>query len=167
MVHHHPRAVNVLLESILPFLEQLVVLCVMRDTILMSKRITAQFAQKVVTPHIQGPVHVPNALQAITPLRLDPQCVKSVQRVLSLQLDQVATLNVQLELTQRKLEALNVLIVQPGDIHQEMDQQAVNCVLQGHTLHQDPLFVSYAMQEVLPARKVVISVSLALPEHIL
>ena len=39
LVHHHPHAVNVLLEHMLPILEQLVVLLVMQDTILILEKL--------------------------------------------------------------------------------------------------------------------------------
>ena len=129
LVQHHPHVASALLEHILPILEQLVVILVMQDTILMLEKLSAQLANKVITLQVQELLLAPHVLQAITPLLPDPQGVKSVLRVLSLQLDQVAVLNVHLEPMQRNLEVLNVLIVQLGDIHQEMDQQAVKCVL--------------------------------------
>ena len=101
-------------------------------------------------------------------LVLDPHNVMIVLQVLTLLLDQVAVLNVQQEAIQSKLVTLYALIVQLGDLHQELDQQVVNYVLQEHILqHQDQPVVPNVMEEVLPVRKVAVSVLLALLEHIL
>ena len=50
-------------------------------------------------------------------------------QALTLLQDQLVVLNAQQEAIQSKLEVLNVLIVQLGDLHRELDQQVVNCVL--------------------------------------
>ena len=99
---------------------------------------------------------------------LDPYNVIFVLQALTLLQDQLVVLNAQQEAIQSKLEVLNVLIVQLGDLHQELDQQVVNCVLQEHILQQqDQQSVPNVMREVLPVGKVVMSVSLALLELIL
>ena len=99
---------------------------------------------------------------------LDPYNVIFVLQALTLLQDQLVVLNAQQEAIQSKLEVLNALIVQLGDLHQELDQQVVNCVLQEHILQQqDQQSVPSVMREVLPVGKVVMSVSLALLELIL
>ena len=99
---------------------------------------------------------------------LDPYNVIFVLQALTLLQDQLVVLNAQQEAIQSKLEVLNALIVQLGDLHQELDQQVVNCVLQEHILQQqDQTSVLNVMREVLPVGKVVMSVSLALLELIL
>ena len=99
---------------------------------------------------------------------LDPYNVIFVLQALTLLQDQLVVLNAQQEAIQSKLEVLNVLIVQLGDLHRELDQQVVNCVLQEHILQQqDQPSVLNVMKEVLPVGKVVMSVSLALLELIL
>ena len=99
---------------------------------------------------------------------LDPYNVIFVLQALTLLQDQLVVLNAQQEAIQSKLEVLNALIVQLGDLHQELDQQVVNCVLQEHILQQqDQPSVLNVMREVLPVGKVVMSVSLALLELIL
>ena len=167
LVQHHQHVVNVLLEHIPPTLEQLVVILVMQDTILMLVRMIAQLAHKVIILQVQGLLHVPNVLQAITPLVLDPHNVKFVLLALTPLLDLVAALNAQQEPTQNNLEVVNALIVQLENIHQELDQQAVKPALWEHMLLQDQLNVVHVKEEVLPVRKVVVSVSLVLLEHIL
>ena len=164
---HHLHAVSVLQEHFLPILEQPAAVLVTQGTLLILVGMIAHLVNKVITLQVQDLLLVLHVLQAITPLLLNPQCVKSVLKVLLLQLDQVAALNAHLEPTERKREVLNVLIVQLGDIHQEMDQQAVNRVLQGHMLLQDQLYVAHVKEEVLPARKVVVSVPHVLLAHFL
>ena len=107
---------------------------VMQDTILMLVRMIAQLAHKVIILQIQGLLHVPNVLQAITPPLLDPHNVKFVLQALMLLLDLVAAPSAQQEPMQNNLEVLNVLIVQLGNIHQELDQQAVKPALKEHML---------------------------------
>ena len=167
LVQHHQHVVSALLEHILPILEQLVVILVMQDTILMLVRMIVQLAHKVIILQVQGLLHVPNVLQAITPLVLDPHNVKFVLLALTPLLDLVAALNAQQEPTQNNLEVVNALIVQLENIHQELDQQAVKPALWEHMLLQDQLNVVHVKEEVLPVRKVVVSVSLVLLEHIL
>ena len=50
-------------------------------------------------------------------------------QALTLLQDQLFVLNAQQEAIQTKLEVLDVLIVQLGDLHRELDQQVVNYVL--------------------------------------
>ena len=95
LVQHHQHVVNALLEHIPPTLEQLVVILVMQDTILMLVRMIAQLVHKVIILQIQGLLHVPNVLQAITPPLLDPHNVKFVLQALMLLLDLVAALSAQ------------------------------------------------------------------------
>ena len=134
LVQHHQHVVNALLEHIPPTLEQLVVILVMQDTILMLVRMIAQLAHKVIILQVQGLLHVRNVLQAITPPLLDPHNVKFVLQALMLLLDLVAAPSAQQEPMQNNLEVLNVLIVQLGNIHQELDQQAVKPALKEHML---------------------------------
>ena len=168
LILHQSHVVNVLLEHMLPILEQLVVLLVMQDTILILEQLNVQLAHEVITLQVQDQLHVPVAQRAITHLVLDPYNVIFVLQALTLLQDQLVVLNAQQEAIQNKLEVLNVLIVQLGDLHQELDQQVVNCVLQEPILQQqDQPSVLNVMKEVLPVKKVVMSVSLALLELIL
>ena len=68
-------------------------------------------------------------LLAITRLVLDPLSVKIVLKAPFLWQDLVAALNAQQAGTLMNLEVLNAPAVKLGASHQEMDQQAVNCVL--------------------------------------
>ena len=49
LILHQSHVVNVLLEHMLPILEQLVVLLVMQDTILILEQLNVQLANKVIT----------------------------------------------------------------------------------------------------------------------
>ena len=109
-----------------------------------------------------------HVFQEIIHLVQDPYNVIVALQALTLLQDQLVVLSAQQEAIQSKLEVLNVLIVQLGDLHQELDQQVVNCVLQELILRQqDQPSVLNVMKEVLPTKKVVMSVSLALLELIL
>ena len=68
-------------------------------------------------------------LQAITRLVMDPLSVKNVLKALFLWQDLAAALNAQQASILMNLEVLNAPTVKLGASHQEMDQQAVNCVL--------------------------------------
>ena len=99
---------------------------------------------QAITPLILDPHNVKFVLQALMLLldlvavlgaqqepmqnNLEVLNVKFVLQALMLLLDLVAVLSAQQEPMQNNLEVLNVLIVQLGNIHQELDQQAVNPV---------------------------------------
>ena len=166
LARHCPHAVNVLLEHILPLLEQLVVMFVMQDLIPMREKVSAQLVHKVITLQVRVRLHVSSVLQATFPLVLGPEHVTFVLQGFSLLLDQVAALSVQQEAMLIKLEVVNALIVQLGDLHQELDQQVVKPALQEPMLHQDQLPVPRVTQDILLVTLVVKSASLVLLEHI-
>ena len=155
-------------EVILFHLDQKVVSPVNLDISMLTVR---QPAVHVLLENINKILDRPDAFhvfQEIIHLVLDPYNVIFVLQALTLLQDQLVVLNAQQEAIQSKLEVLNVPIVQLGDLHQELDQQVVNCVLQEHILQQqDQPSVLSVMKEVLPVGKVVMSVSLALLELIL
>ena len=155
-------------EVILLHLDQLVVSPV---NLAISMLTVPQPAVHVLLENINKILDRPDAFhvfQEIIHQVLDPYNVIFVLQALTLLQDQLVVLNAQQEAIQSKLEVLNVLIVQLEDFHQELDQPCVNCVLQEHILQQqDQPFVLNVMEEVLPTKKVVMSVSLALLELIL